>query len=45
VAVRYKNRKTGHVVTYAQPIPRLERSKDFERVDDKPAEKKTSDKS
>ena len=34
--VRYKRKKDGKVLTYAQPIPRLDRSDKFERVVDKP---------
>lgn len=46
MAVRYRNKKSGSVSTYAQSIPRLEKSKDWERVEDpkstsKPAEKKS----
>lgn len=31
-SVRYRNKKTHVVVTYAQPIPRLEKSDDWERI-------------
>lgn len=43
MAVRYLNKKRKKVVTFAQPQPRLERNKNFERVDDdKPAAKKST---
>lgn len=34
MAVRYKNKKTGHVSTYAQPMPRLEASEQWTRLDE-----------
>lgn len=40
MAVRYLNKKAKKVVTFSQPQPRLEKSKNFERVDGKPATKK-----
>lgn len=39
MTVRYTRKKDGKVLTYSQPIPRLEKSKDFTRVDDTPAPK------
>lgn len=44
MAVRYKNKKTGKIATYSNPMPRLERNKKkWERVEgakqDKPADK------
>lgn len=35
MAVRYKNKKTDKIATYSQRIPRLEKSKNWERVADK----------
>lgn len=39
MVVRYRNVKTESVATYSQPMPQLERSEDWERVEDKPADK------
>ena len=39
MVVRYKRKKDGKVLSYAQPIPRLDRSDQFERVVDKPEPK------
>lgn len=39
MAVRYKNKKSGKVATFSQPMPHLERSKNFERVEEKSAGK------
>lgn len=33
MAVRYRNKKSGKIVTFAQPIPRLEKSDRFDRVE------------
>lgn len=38
-SVRYRNKKTDSVVTYAQPIQRLEKSEDWERVSKTTAKK------
>jgi len=39
MAVRYKSKKTGTVVTFAHPVPRLDKDVRYERVDDKPKPK------
>lgn len=36
MVVRYRRKKDGKVLTYTQPIPRLERSDKVDRVVDKP---------
>lgn len=44
-AVRYKNLKTRKVATFATPIPRLDRSKGWRRVEAaEPAKPKVEDK-
>lgn len=39
MAVRYKNKSTGKIATYSQPIPRLDKSKSWERVAEAKPEK------
>ncbi len=43
-SVTYKHKKTKQTATYAQPIRKLERSDDWERVAPNKADAKTDDK-
>lgn len=38
-SVTYQHKKTKQTATYAKPMPKLEKSKDWERVDPKKSEK------